>query len=184
MMMGFIQLVFLSILLSIPVSGQQAPADIVLFNGKVFTADSGRPAAEAVAIRGERILAVGSIDEIKKLANGKTSLIDLQGRTVIPGINDAHFHFVPDPQGFQLRSKSLEPSWAETLEAITRAVQEAPKGQWIFGKIGDNVLSEKSADRFALFFEHYARYGSSGAAARSRHPRPSHSRLNKRFGLC
>jgi hypothetical protein len=69
MVRGFIQLVFLSILLSISASGQQAPADIVLFNGKVFTADSGRPVAEAVAIRGERILAVGSIDEIKRLAN-------------------------------------------------------------------------------------------------------------------
>jgi hypothetical protein len=150
MVRGFIQLVFLSILLSIPASGQQAPADIVLFNGKVFTADSGRPAAEAVAIRGERILAVGSIDEIKRLVNAKTRLIDLQGRTVIPGINDAHFHFAPDPQGFQLRFKSPEPSWAETLEAIKRAVQEVPKGQWIFGDIGINVVSEKSADRFAL----------------------------------
>src|SRR5262245_31184395 len=150
MVRGFIQPIFFSILLSIPASGQQAPADIVLFNGKVFTADSALPSVEAVAIRGERILAVGSIDEIKKLANAKTRLIDLQGRTVIPGINDAHFHFVPDPPGFHLRFNSLEPSWAETLEAIKLAVREAPNGQWIFGAIGINVLSEKSADRFAL----------------------------------
>ena len=150
MMTGFLQLVFLSLLLSISASRQQAPADMVLFNGKVFTADPGRPYAEAVAIRGERILAVGSVDDIKRLANAKTRLIDLQGRTVIPGINDAHFHFVPDPQGFHLQFKSQDPSWAETLEAIKRAVQETPKGQWIFGNIGMNVLSEKSANRFAL----------------------------------
>jgi predicted amidohydrolase YtcJ len=149
-MKGFIPLACLSLWLSISVSRQQAPADIVLFNGKVFTADSAKPSAEAIAIRGEQILAVGSNDEIKRMANAKTRLIDLQGRTVIPGINDAHFHFAPDPRGSHLQFKSLEPGWTETLEAIKRADQETSPGLWIFGDIGFNVLSDNSADRFAL----------------------------------
>ncbi|MEO7658440.1 MAG: amidohydrolase [Pyrinomonadaceae bacterium] len=149
-MKNILYVVFLSALLSLSALGQQVSADLILHNGKVFTADSGKPSAEAIAIRGERILAVGSSDEIKRLANAKTRLIDLQGRTVIPGINDAHFHFMPDPKGYQLQFKTLEPSWAETLEAVKNAVEETPKGQWIFGSIGINVLSVKAADRFAL----------------------------------
>lgn len=149
-MKKIIYLIFLGALLSFSAFGQQVPADLILLNGKVFTAELGKPYAEAVAIRGERILAVGSSDEIKRLANAKTRVIDLQGRTVIPGINDAHFHFSPVPQGFHLQFKSEEPSWTETLEALKDAVQKTPKGNWIFGLIGFNVLSEKAADRFAL----------------------------------
>jgi predicted amidohydrolase YtcJ len=133
-----------------PAFAQESSADLILLNGKVFTADLDTPSAEAVAIRGERILAVGSSDEIKRLANAKTRLLDLQGRTVIPGINDAHFHFMPDPQGSRLQLKSQEPSWSETLEAVKNAVSQTPKGEWIFGEIGNRVLSEQEADRFAL----------------------------------
>jgi predicted amidohydrolase YtcJ len=133
-----------------PAFAQESSADLILHNGKVFTADLEQPSAEAVAIRGERILAVGSSDEIKRLANAKTRLLDLQGRTVIPGINDAHFHFMPDPQGSRLQFHSQEPSWSETSEAIKNAVSQTPKGQWIFGEIGIRVLSEQEADRFAL----------------------------------
>ncbi|HRI05071.1 MAG TPA: amidohydrolase family protein [Pyrinomonadaceae bacterium] len=77
-------------------------------------------------------------------------MIDLQGKTVIPGINDAHFHFTPFPEGIQLTFNSMEPTWAETVEAIKKALKTAPKGKWIFGTIGYNALSEKTADRFAL----------------------------------
>jgi predicted amidohydrolase YtcJ len=143
--------VILSVILSFsPAFAQESSADLILHNGKVFTADLEQPSAEAVAIRGERILAVGPSDEIKRLANAKTRLLDLQGRTVIPGINDAHFHFMPDPQGSRLQFNSQEPSWSETLEAVKNAVSQTPKGQWIFGEIGNRVLSEQEADRFAL----------------------------------
>jgi predicted amidohydrolase YtcJ len=57
---------------------------------------------------------------------------------------------MPDPQGYHLQLKTLEPSRAQTLEAVKNAVEETPKGQWIFGSIGINVLSDKAADRFAL----------------------------------
>ncbi|MBA3633268.1 MAG: amidohydrolase [Acidobacteria bacterium] len=149
-MKRFIPLTILLSLFAFSVFGQKSPADLVLLNGKVFTGDSSNPAAEAIAIRDERILAVGSNDEIKKLANAKTRSIDLQGRIVTPGFNDAHFHFMPQPVGFQLKFTDLEPSWAEVVEAIKKAIKETPKGSWIFGAIGYRALADAEANRFAL----------------------------------
>ena len=73
----------------------RAPAapDLILANGKVFTADSTRPWAEALAIRGDRIVAVGSTIAIDSLAGDSTRRIDLEGRVVVPGFNDAHDHW-------------------------------------------------------------------------------------------
>jgi adenine deaminase len=62
----------------------QPPVDLVLLGGKIFTADALRPWAEAVAIRGDRIVAVGSSAEIARFAAGSTRRIQLDGRTVIP----------------------------------------------------------------------------------------------------
>jgi predicted amidohydrolase YtcJ len=149
-MKNIVYVIFLSTVFSLSAFGQRVTADLILLNGKVFTVDSAKPSAEAIAIGGGRIVAVGTNDEIKKLAGAKTRSIDLQGRTVVPGFNDAHFHFMPDPKGFHLQLKTLEPSWEETLQAVKNAVQETPNGQWIFGSIGNNVLSDKTADRIAL----------------------------------
>src|SRR5687768_8927961 len=67
---------------------------LVLLNAKVFTADPAKPWAEAVAIHGSKILAVGTMAEIRRLVpdDPKFPVIDLRGRVVIPGINDAHVH--------------------------------------------------------------------------------------------
>ena len=65
-------------------------ADYILYKGKIFTSDKKMLWAEAVAIKGERILAVGKNDDILKLKNEHTKLIDLNGRLVVPGFNDAH----------------------------------------------------------------------------------------------
>ena len=142
--------VILTTLISFAVYGQSLKADLILYHGKIFTSELNEPFAEAVAIRGDRILAVGSDDTVTKLVGTKTRLIDLQGRTVIPGVNDAHFHFMPDPHGYNLRFKTVEPTWEETISAIKDAVQQTPKGQWIFGQVGYDVLKEKGADRFML----------------------------------
>jgi predicted amidohydrolase YtcJ len=150
MMKNILYVLFLSAVFSLSAFGQQVTADLILFNGKVFTADPAKPYAQAIAVRGMRILVVGSDTEIKKLAGGKTRLIDLQGRTVIPGINDAHFHFMPKPQGFNLVFKSLEPSWGETVEAIKNGVKQVPKDEWIFGTIGGDVIADAQANRFSL----------------------------------
>lgn len=148
--MKFLYVVFLSALLSLSARGQQAPADLILHNGKVFTADPAKPSAEAVAIRGERIIAVGTSPEIENLAGAKTRRIDLQGRVVTPGFNDAHIHFGADPQGFNLQFKTMEPSWEETSTAIEAAAKHAPTGTWIFGLVGASVVLNEQVTRFAL----------------------------------
>jgi predicted amidohydrolase YtcJ len=138
------------------VAAQQSAPEIILTNGKVFTAEAGAPFAEAVAIRGDRIIAVGTDTRINALAGPKTRRIDLGGRVVVPGFNDAHFHFMPDPRGYTLQFKPQapgappEPSWQETLEAIKAAVKQVPQGTWIFGYVGVDVVLDPQATRSAL----------------------------------
>ncbi len=145
-----IQVSLLTILLSISVLGQHESADLILFNGKVFTADAASPYAEAVAIRGERIIAVGSSRDIDKLAGPRTRRIDLQNRVVVPGFNDAHFHFEPEPKGFNLKFESMEPNWEQTSAAIQQAVKQAPPGTWIFGAVGSGLVMNEEVNRPAL----------------------------------
>ena len=85
--------------------GLQEKADLVILNGKVLTIDKERPTAEAIAIKGENIIAVGTTSELSALVEkGTTKVIDAGGRLVIPGFNDAHVHFGPlDPDYIELR---------------------------------------------------------------------------------
>jgi predicted amidohydrolase YtcJ len=149
-MMRVTQGLLLSLLLFISAFGQQEPADLVLLNGKVFTGVPGKPFAEAIAIRGERIIAVGTSAEVEKLAGPTTRRIDLQGRTMTPGFNDAHLHFMSMPQGYFLEFKTMEPSWEETRAAIEAAVKQAPAGSWIFGFVGRAVAMNPEVTRTAL----------------------------------
>lgn len=125
--------------------------DKILINGKVYTADSDNPYAEAIAIKGSQIIAVGTTDEINKLANAQTKTIDLKNHLVIPGINDAHFHsFSNAPVGHQIELQ-WEPSWEQVLEAVKKAVNETPEGTWITTSMaGVNVIEDLKADRFSL----------------------------------
>ena len=71
-----------------------APADTLIVNGRIATLDPKQPNAEAIAIRGERIVAVGSQNELMRLKGEKTRVIDAGRRIVVPGLNDAHTHFI------------------------------------------------------------------------------------------
>lgn len=81
---------------------QSGAPDIIIHHAKVFTGDSAHRLAEAVAIKGNRILAVGTNDSISALAGDATKRLDAGGRVVIPGFNDAHTHEGPRPTGFAL----------------------------------------------------------------------------------
>ena len=72
----------------------QAPATLILTGGKVFTENPAQPLAQAVALSGNRILAVGDDSAILALAGPATQRIDLHGRLLLPGFNDAHVHFI------------------------------------------------------------------------------------------
>lgn len=114
---------------SIPLS--PASVDLLLLHGKVWTCDPHMPLAEAVAIRGQRIVAVGTSEEIAPLAGAATQTIDLKGRLVLPGFNDSHLHFYIGGDmltGVDLRgAKSAD----EFREGLRRYVEMRPKGEWI-----------------------------------------------------
>jgi len=137
-------------LLPLAAQAAPAPADLILTNGKVSTADPARRHASAIAISGERIVAVGTTAEMAAFAGERTRTIDLQQRVVTPGFNDAHAHFGPDPKGFEIRFESAEPTWTETSAAIERAVQQTPPGTWIFARVGYTVVLDEQITRFAL----------------------------------
>src|SRR5262245_60176683 len=73
---------------------QQSPPDVILSNGKVITVDERFTIAQAVAIRGERIVAVGTNQELAALAGPNTRRIDLKGKSVLPGLIDNHMHLL------------------------------------------------------------------------------------------
>ncbi|HEX6045909.1 MAG TPA: amidohydrolase [Pyrinomonadaceae bacterium] len=108
-------------------------ADTIIVNGIVHTMDPANPTAEAVAIFGNRIVAVGSTKEIRKLAGSGTRTIDANKRLVLPGFNDSHTHFLTG--GFQLASVDLrdaanEQDFASRIRAFAAKL---PKGRWVTG---------------------------------------------------
>ena len=112
---------------------QTLVADTIIVNAIVHTMDPARPTAEAIAILGNRIVAVGSTKEIKKLAGSRTRTIDAKKRLVLPGFNDAHTHFLSG--GFQLASVDLRDADTpqEFASRIRTFAANLPKGRWITG---------------------------------------------------
>jgi len=144
-------LVFLlAALLPLAALTERTPADLILISGRVFTAESTTAFAEALAIRDGRIIAVGTSAEVKALAGEETRQIDLQRRIVVPGFNDAHAHFSPNPAGVTLQFKTLEPSWDEVTAALNAVVASAEPDTWIFGYVGRTVILNEAVTRFAL----------------------------------
>jgi predicted amidohydrolase YtcJ len=133
---------------------QRGDADIVLLGGKVFTAASVRPWAEAVAVRGGRILAVGTTSEIALLAGPRTRRIALGGRTVVPGFDDAHAHVGPSATpGVRVTvepSPTPDPSLAAVLDSLAAAVPRTPAGTWLTSSVGGRVLDDPRATRATL----------------------------------
>ena len=112
---------------------------LLLHNGKVFTADEKFSASEAVAIDGEKIVAVGTSQELKAKYQAARE-IDLQGKLVTPGFNDAHVHFFRG--ALSLLNVSLND--AKTLEEakakIAAKVKEVKTGEWIIGRGWDHTV--------------------------------------------
>lgn len=108
-------------------------ADLIIVNAKLHTMDPGKPTAEAVAVYGRRIAAIGLNKEIRKLAGAGTRVIDAHGQVVLPGFNDSHVHFLGG--GFQLSSVDLRDanSPEEFAERIRRFAEKVPTGRWITG---------------------------------------------------
>jgi predicted amidohydrolase YtcJ len=129
---------------------QQPTPDLILLNGKVFTSSASHTYVDALAIRGERIVAVGTSKEIAALAGRDTKRIDLGSRVVIPGINDAHLHLSVAPETYHLPIQGNDPKWQEIKDALSSAVKKLSKGTWIEAAFGANILDDPQATRTAL----------------------------------
>jgi len=123
------------------VSAQESPfADLAIVHGRVWTVDAQHPRAEAVAIRGDRIVAVGSDAEIAKWIGPATRKIDAQSKSVLPGFIDAHVHFSSgggEISGVQLRDAKTPQEFARR---IGEHAKRLPKGEWMLGGTWDHEL--------------------------------------------
>ncbi len=108
-------------------------ADLILTNGRIWTGNEAQPWATAVAISGDKIIAVGDAKQIQKLATPKTRVIDLGGKFAMPGINDSHIHFL----GGALKLLGVDLTGARSLEEIQKRVAAFAKAnrdeKWITG---------------------------------------------------
>lgn len=113
---------------------RQEPADLIFTNGKVYTANDRQARAEAVAIRGNKIVFVGGNGGARRLAGPRTQMIDLRGATVLPGLTDAHMHLA----GVGEREMTLNLEGTRTLDEFLARVRErvdqARPGQWVTGR--------------------------------------------------
>jgi predicted amidohydrolase YtcJ len=109
------------------------PADLVILNGKVYPAGGGA-FAEAVAVRGNSVLRVGTNQEVKGLAGNTTTVIDARGGAVVPGLNDSHLHVISG--GLSLQQALL--GEATSLDALKRVILEFAKAHpdrpWVLGR--------------------------------------------------
>jgi predicted amidohydrolase YtcJ len=114
----------------------QAPghADVIITNARVYTVEKAQPWAEALAIRGERIIAVGSTKQIERLRNPKTKIIDAQQHLVLPGFIDSHIHFMEG----SLAAKELDLEDTKNVADIQAALKTfaaaRPNAKWILGR--------------------------------------------------
>lgn len=114
--------------------GSAAPADLILVHGRIYTLDSEHPAAEAIAVSGGKILAVGSEPEVARYRGPSTQVIDAKGRLVLPGFTDCHVHFLD--ASLALGQLSLED--ATTVAEVQRRVKAYaaahPSPAWVLGR--------------------------------------------------
>jgi len=115
-------------------------ADVIVTGSKLITMDPGQPSAEAMAIRGEHILAVGSNDDIRNLADSKTRVIDASGYTVTPGFIDSHSHPVVAEAAVSANVNFRRID--QVQEALRQQAARTPPGHWVRGYMYDDTKFE------------------------------------------
>jgi len=111
-----------------------APADLVLLNGRLVTVDDARPEAQALAVSGDRIVAVGSTDEIRRHVGANTRVIDLQGRLAVPGFIEGHGHFMGLGNAKMILDLTQAGTWEDIVAQVGEAARTAQPGEWIAGR--------------------------------------------------
>ena len=111
------------------------PASLILHNARVLTMDPVLPLAEAVAVRGDRILAVGRSDDVLALRSSDSQVIDCRGLALLPGLVDAHCHLLPTASALSALdcTPAAVPTLAQLQALLARRAGEVPAGQWLRG---------------------------------------------------
>jgi len=132
-----LRFLFLVVLWSGPLVAQNIPSQKILFNGKIFTSNPNQPFAEAVALSGDKIIAVGSLADVQKTLKGNATQIDLQGKFLLPGLIDSHNHALSG--GKSLSAANVGDVWLATpeLAAYAENILKTRKGMR-----GDVILIE------------------------------------------
>jgi predicted amidohydrolase YtcJ len=120
-------------------------ADLVLYHGDIHTMDAAMPCAAAIAIASNQVLAVGSDKDMQSLLPPGGQVVDLLGRTVVPGFTDCHLHFMS--YGLSLKQIDLAhvPTLEEALARVATRAAETPAGHWLLGRGWDHSLWEGGA---------------------------------------
>ena len=118
-------------------SAQTGPADLIFHNATIYTADDAKPRAEAIAITGDRIAAVGTSAEILKMKGASTRVIDARGAAILPGLQDSHGHFVGLGSSLQVLRLRGTTSWEQIVGMVRRRAASARPGEWIQGRSWD-----------------------------------------------
>ncbi len=140
------RLVWTLLALAFTGTAQAQSADTILLNGKIVTLDAKSSVVPALAIRDGRIMALGSDDEMRKLAGPSTRTVDVGGRTVIPGLIDSHIHALRAGLTYSVELSWIGvPSLAKGLELIREAARNSKPGTWI--KIGGGWTEMQFAEK-------------------------------------
>lgn len=134
--MRIIAVVLLSVLMLGPVAGQQASqtADTVFKNANIYTVNERQPRAEAIAVKGDRIIFVGSNRDAKRYEGRATRVVDLRGATVVPGMTDSHYHLIGVGQREMTLNLEGTTSLEDLLSRVRARVERARPGEWITGR--------------------------------------------------
>ena len=137
-----------SVLLLSPLgaAAQQQPADLIVVNGRIYTSDQNHPVVAALAVRGDRIAFVGSQGEAEALAGPNTTRLDLAGKTVIPGMVDAHTHLLGLGQALRIVDLVGTESYDAVVARVAERAKTARPGEWIRGRGWDQ--NDWSDERF------------------------------------
>jgi predicted amidohydrolase YtcJ len=125
---------FLSLALLTTCSKNDSPADLIIHGGKIYTAEDSNPIVDAVAVRGDKIIFVGSKKEVEKFQDENTQLIDLGGKTMTPGLIEGHGHLFG--LGFNELNVNLTDvkNYDELVAKIKEATSRVKPGEWIVGR--------------------------------------------------
>jgi predicted amidohydrolase YtcJ len=110
------------------------PADLVLTNGRVLTVETDMPEAQAIAITGGRIAALGSSADIRRYVGPATQIVDLKGQLAIPGFTDGHAHFLGVGEAQLNLNLMPTTSWEQIVAIVGEAVKKSKPGEWIVGR--------------------------------------------------